>query len=434
MVAGFQNTAKSIGEKVKKMQVVEIKETESCKYEVQYEFNSEEIALKKEEVLKIFKNAPVPGCRKGKAPMSSIRLYYCKQIDDSLKRALAEDAFHNTIFDKQLRPHGPPTFNSMILSNEKFVCNFDMSTKPNFELKNYLGLEVPKPASKTTVAEVAQKTMNELRFKAGTTHPFVDGDFVQNGDNVILNYEGLVDGVRVDNLCQQGTTMTVGNSQLNGFDESLIGMVVGEKKEFDIMVPEGGLPSVAGKMVRFNVELTMASKNIPAALDDELAKKYGKKDFDEFRLTVNELAFTKVENENKAMRNNALTSRLVEETQIDVPNWLTLSEAKYLVSNSQVEWEKLEDIDKMKYMEVAEKNVKLSLILDKLREQEPEAQLSDQEVFEVVKRHVMASVPKDSIDAYMTEINRTGYLQVLFSRVRDEYAIDFLVKNTTFID
>jgi trigger factor len=416
------------------MEVISFNENESCKFEVQCEFNSEEILSKKDEVLKIFKSAPVPGCRPGKAPMSSIRLYYCKQIDESLKRALAEDAFHNTIFEKQLRPHGPPTFHSSLLSNEKFVCNFDITAKPNFELKDYLGLEVPKPAAKTTVAEVAEKTLNELRLKAGTTQPFTDGDFVQNGDNVILNYEGFVGEERVENLCQQATTLTIGNSQFKDFDPNLVGMVVGEKKEFDILVPEGGLPSIAGKTVHFKVELMGASKNTPAALDDELAKRYGKKNFDEFRLTVNEMAFSKVENENKAMRNNAITSKLVEDTKIDVPSWMTLSEAKYLVSKSQVEWEKLEDIDKLKYMEVAEKNVKLSLILDKLREQEPEAQLSDQEVFEVVKRHIMASVPKDSVDSYMTEINKNGYLQILFSRVRDEYTIDFLVKNTTFVE
>src|SRR5277367_2697207 len=100
---------------------IEINEIEACKLSVHYEANALEIMDKRAEVQTAFKKAPVPGFRPGKASMDAIKLHYRQQIEESLKRALAEDAFHNTLFEKKLRPHGAPKFNSLLLDGGKFT-------------------------------------------------------------------------------------------------------------------------------------------------------------------------------------------------------------------------------------------------------------------------------------------------------------------------
>jgi FKBP-type peptidyl-prolyl cis-trans isomerase (trigger factor) len=92
------------------------------------------------------------------------------------------------------------------------------------------------------------------------------------------------------------------------------------------------------------------------------------------------------------------------------------------------------DTDREKYLELGEKNVKLALILDKIREAEAAAQLSDQEVFDIIKRNLANTKVNAPIDDVIKEMNRTGYLQILFSRVRDEHALDFVVKQSKLID
>ncbi len=413
---------------------IEVTELEPCKMKVEYVADAGEILDKRAEVLNAFKKAPVPGFREGKASMDAIKMHYRAQIDDSLKRALAEDAYHNALFEKKLRPHGAPKFNIMLLGDGKFTCEFELFTKPDFELPAYKDLEIPKPHETHTVVQVAEEMMQELRVRFGVATPYSETDFVQTGDNVIVDYEGTVDGKRLDSLCASGEMFTVGRSNMPSFDDNILGMLMGDVREFDLQVPDAGLPSLAGKLVHLKVTLIMGSKSTPCALDDSLAQKLGKKDYPELREFVHATASAKITNAARASLVEAVANRLVSDTSLSVPSWMTLSEANYLSHNAKLDWTTMPDPDKEKYLELAEKNVKLSLILDKIREVEPEAQLSDREVFEVVKQNLAHTKMQTPIDDIIKEMNRTGYLQILFSRIRDEHALDFIVKTVKVIE
>jgi trigger factor len=389
---------------------------------------------KRAEVMNAFKKAPVPGNRPGKASNDAIRLHYGKQIDESLKRALAEDAYHNTLFEKKLRAHGAPRFNNLFLDGGKFVCEFEMYTKPDFDLVDWRSFEIPKPAPDQSTGEVTEKMLQELRVRLGDAVPYSDTDFVQQGDNVIVDYEGFVDGQKVDSLTVNGEMMTIGNGPLVGFDNNLLGMTAGETREFDFTAPEGGLPSLSGKLIHFKVTVSTGAKSVPCALDDELAKKLGKADFNELREFVGQAAFARVANNEKLKTHDAVAKKLVAETVVAVPNWMSLSEAQYLAQQSQLDWNVMPDSDKETFIGMAEKNVKLSLALDKIRETEPESQLTDQEVFDIIKQNLAQTKLTKSLDEVIEQMSRTGYLQILFSRIRDEHTMDFVIKNIKLID
>jgi trigger factor len=413
---------------------IEINELEPCKLSVHYEANFLEIADKREEVQNAFKKAPVPGFRDGKASMDAIKMHYRQQIDESLKRALAEDAYHNTLFEKKLRPHGAPRFNSLLLDGGKFTCDFEILTKPDFEVPAWKDMEIPKPHSHARFDELSEQMMQELRVRLGDVEPYADTDFVQMNDNIIVDYEGSIDGEKVDSMCATGEMINVGKGPLQAFDTNLLGMTLGETREFDFVAPEGGLPSLSGKMIHFKVTVNMGSKTVPCALDDEMAKKMGKQDFADLQQFVSQAAFARVANMDKMNIHEAVAKKLVDDAKVDVPNWMSLSEAQYLAHQSQLDWSTMADADKEKLLEMAEQNVKLSLILDKVREATPEAQLTDQEVFEVIKQNMSNTKMTQSLDEVIQQMNKTGYLQILFSRIRDEYAMDHIVKSVRLIE
>ena len=413
---------------------IEITEIEPCKLKVTYEADAEQILNKKAEIISIFKKAPVPGFRPGKATIDIIKHHYRDQINDSLKKGLAEDAFHNTLFEKKLKPHGAPSFNSLLLIDGKFSCEFNLHTKPEFEITEYKNFEIPKPFEAESTTDICEKMLQELRVRYGEVSVYADGDVVENGDNVIINYEGFVDGQKQDNLSAEGEMLCIGNSQLPSFDDNLIGMPLGGVREFDVVVPETGLPSLAGKTVHFIVTVSIGSKTVPCALDDSLAVKMGKKDISELRGLVLGSAQAQLANKSRSALTEAICQRLINNADVSVPHWMSLSEAQYLVHSSKIEWGTLSDADKEKYIELGARNVKISLILDKIRELEPEAQLTDQEVFDAIKNNLAHTKIKTSIDDVIKEMNRTGYLQILFSRMRDEHTLDFLVKNTKIIE
>lgn len=413
---------------------IDVTELEPCRLSVHYEANFLEISDKRAEVENAFKKAPVPGFRQGKATPEAIRVHYRQQIDDSLKRALAEDAFHNTLFEKKIRAHGAPRFNNLLLDGGKFTCDFEILAKPDFEIPAWKDTEIPKPHGQFEASVLAEKMLQELRVRLGEVSPYSDTDFVQNGDNIIIDYSGTVDGEKVDSLVAEGEMITIGNSPLAAFDDNLLGMSLDEVREFDFVAPEKGLPSLAGKTVHFTVTLKMGSKTVPCALDDEMAKKLGKNTFAELRADVDQAAFARSANMSKMAVHEAVARKLVDSVTLAVPRWMSISEAQYLAHQSQMDWNVMVDGDREKLIEMAEQNVKLSLILDKIREAEPDAQLTDQEVFDIIKRNLANTKVTQSLDEVIQQMNKTGYLQILFQRIKDENTMDYIVKNVKLID
>lgn len=412
---------------------IKVEETEYCKLNIKYETaDKDQIDAKRTEVVSYFKKAPVPGCRPGKAHLEAIKVHYRNQINESLKRALAEQAFHNTIFEKNIKPFGTPEFNSILLLGNKFTCEFSMYKKPDFELATYKELELPKPPTDLTSNEFAQNMLQELRVRFGESVPFTETDFVQKNDNVIIDYDAIDGETKLDSLCTKGEILTVGRSQLHGFDDNLLGMKVGETRDFTLLIPETGLPSVAGKQIKFVTTLVMGSKINPMPLNDELAKKMNKENFAQLEEYVNGVATAKISEAQRSAQTTQLSNRLVADNDIKVPDWLTLSEAKYLAANAKLTWDEMVDEDRNKFLETANSNVKLSLILDKIRELEPEAQLSDQEVLDMIKQTLSRS--GQNPDETLATMNQNGYLSVLTARIRDEQTLDFVLKNSKIIE
>lgn len=413
---------------------IEVKEIEYCKLNVSCVANTEEINTKRNEVVKIFMRAPIPGFRKGKATQQAIKHYYKNQIDEAVKRALAEEALQQSIVEKSLRPLGAPHFNSIFMGlDNAFSCNFTIHNKPDFELMDFKSMEVPKPHVAMTAEDYAQKIFQNLREQHGEKLPFDENDVASMGDMISVSYDAFADGIKQDNLCAEDETFALGTSKIANFDENVVGMKLNETREFNILVPETAASELAGKPLTFKVTLHMGLKLNPAPLDDQLAVKLGKTTFSELEIIVRAEAANVLDQQTRNALQQSVIARLIAGHDFKVPDWLALSEAKYLAANAKVDWDTLEDAVKEAYVNQAARNVKLSLVLDKMRECEPEAQLSDQEVMDIVKGHLNLSSGK-SVEEALKEINNLGYLQVLYNRIRDEYTIDFAVKSVKVIE
>jgi len=411
---------------------IDTKEIEYCKLLVNYVAEKEDIADKKAEVLKAFKNAPVKGFRKNKANMKTIEVFYRDQISESLKRALAENAYHDTVFEKKVRPYGTPKFNSLLLVGDKFTCEFELLVKPDFEICDFRAFEIPKIHQEHSLEANVQHMLQELRVRYGTVTPYTETDFVQSGDSIILDYEGSVDGAKVNEISAVGEMMTVGSSNLVDFDNNLTGLKMGETREFDLVVPENGLPQLAGQKIHFKATITMGSKNEPCPLNDELATKLGKANFEELKQAVVMSATHGMQQSDRNKLSEAVAKRLIKEIVFRVPEFLSLAEAKYLAHNSKMEWDKLSDTEKDQFVVAGEQNVRLALIFDRVRDLEPESLLNDQEIFNIIKDNLTQS--GKPVEETIQEMSKSGSLQVVASRIKDEYTIDFICKNVKIVE
>lgn len=409
---------------------IEAVEVEQCKYNIKYETGREEISSKKDDIVAHFRNQKIPGFRQGKATDDVVRLHFAKEINEQLKKSLAYDAVMNSMTEKKLQPIGEPSFTSVELENNKFSCEFTIFTLPSFELQDYKNFEITKAHGLKTVDALAAEMVEELRNKFGETVPFTDKDFVQNKDSIILNYEGSIDGKVIDALKVDGELMTVGKAGF--FDDNLLGMKTGETREFDITIPADSGSEFAGKIVHFKTELVMGSKTSPMPIDDELAKKIGLNTVDELMNNVNMTASLRVKELEDQFYYDQIGKKLVDINKFTIPSWIIGEQLKSHAQQSNINFETMSDKEKSEYADIIEKNIKLTLILSKVRDNEPDAQLTDEEAIKLIKDKM--SKVTDNPDTVLNNLAQNNQLAFLIARVRDEYVFDFIKNNSKILE
>lgn len=418
---------------------VEIKELENCRLNVHFEADPEQVENKRSEVVQYFKKSKVPGFREGKATIDAIKHHFKNKIDEVTKNELAHTAFQMAVAEKNIRPFGQPQFLSLFLDGSQFKCDFAVNKIPEVELKEYKGFNIPKGNTPNAI-EMSEKILQELRSRNGETVPFAANDFIQMNDSAIINYEGFIDGKETSIIKNDGELLIVGKSSIEDFNENILGMKVGEKRSFSTIIPDNSsFLELVGKTVKFQVELTMASKSTPAALDDTLAIKIGAKDVAEMVSMTQEMASKRVQELEKKYISDQVVNRLVENHTLEIPNWLSLFEGQSLAKQHGNNWEQLSDDNKANILAIATKNVKLSIILDKIREVEIESQLADEEVFGIIKSNIKnyATLPGmegKSDEEVLDTISKSGYMGALVSTVRDDFTIDFIAKHSTIVE
>lgn len=412
---------------------VNLTEKDYCKFQLDCVLPSNKISDKKEVVLKQFANAPCPGFRKGKASREAILIHYKSQVEESLKRALAEDAFHDAMFEKELKPIGSPNFLSLFIKSGKFYCSFVVDVRPSFDLIDIRNISVPKPAE-MQVSDVLNEKLEELRNRFGNTLFLDDTHLVEKGDSVVVAYESKLDGIKNDSLSSESDVMEIGVSGDKEFTDNLVGMKVGETKEFTYS-PKTGSPSIKDKEFTVTATVKNATRTTPCALDDELAKKLGKSNLNELTEHVNKIAVGIVANKQRNDMLQNISALLVESHDFRVQDWLVRKEAAYLAKSAKLDWASLAQEDRVFWDSVGLKNIKLSFILDKIRDVEPEAQLTDEEVLSEVKR-VLGSQLRDGSNEALAEYlaNMGHYSNVLFAKIKDDYALNFVLKNVKVVE
>lgn len=419
---------------------LEVTELDDFKVNVTFEADENEVEEKLADALAQYRQAQVPGFRKGKASDDVIKFHFNEQIQESAKQQLAQSAFSKSMAEKGIKPFGYPEFSNVQLSDKMFKCDFCVSRLPNVELKQYTKFDLPK-GTVPSATEMAEKILQELRARNGETVPFAENDFVQDGDTVIINYEVFeLENTQSSVVKKDGDMFVAGSHSVEAINENLLGLRVGERREFEGFIPVTSSSKHADKTMRFVVELVMASKSIPMPLDNTLAEKVGAKDIDDLIRLTNEMAGNRVQQLERAYLVKQASARLVEEHDFEVPSWLITHEAQLLSQQYNLTWDTLEADAVENLKQLAVKNIKFSLIMDKIRENEPDAQLTDEELMGLIQKNItqykttIAQMQDKSDEEILNLIRQSGYLGSLINSIRDDYTIDFVIKNSNIVE
>lgn len=395
-------------------------ETNKVKLEVRVEAEKFNEALKK-AYNKNKSRFNVQGFRKGKVPMAMVKKFYGVEVlyDDAINFAI-EESYGKALDENKIRPVDYPKVDIVEIGEGKdFVYTAEITVYPEVELGEYKGLEVKKNVYEVTDEEV-EKQLQSLQEKNARVETKSEGK-VEKGDIAVIDFKGFIDGEAFDGGEGTDYSLEIGSgSFIDNFEDQLVGLAVGEKKEVKVTFPENyGKDELNGKEATFDVTVKeIKVKELPE-INDELAK-----DSSEFE-TLAELKedikkHLEEHNTQKAEQEfeNDVITAAVEASKIDLPEVMVEKEIDVMIRDleQRLQYQGLtldqymeftgSSMDKMRdYMkENADKKVRADLVLNAIAE-------------------------KENIEASEEEIKeRASEVAKMYSAQADEKMIDMLVK------
>jgi len=269
------------------------------------------------------KRAKVKGFRPGKVPRKVLEKMYKKAVEGEVVSQLVDDGFRKAVEQEDLFPIDRPRLEGAphIEAEQPLTFAALVEVKPEVEVQKWKGLELQKTKVKVD-DDAVEAELNQLREKAVVVEQVTDREEVQSGDLAVVDFFGFVDGESFKGGKGINYSVEVGSgSMIPGFEEALIGMKIGDHKEFELGFPENtGPEEVRGKEVEWKVDLKEIKQKIYPELDDEFAKDLGEFDsLDELKDKIRENVATREEARSRRGLRDAALKALVEANPVEVP-------------------------------------------------------------------------------------------------------------------
>ena len=264
----------------------------------------------------------VPGFRKGKVPRQMIEKMYGPAIFyDEAANTLIPEAYSKAYDESGLEIVSQPKIEVVQIEKGKpFIFTAEVATKPEVTLGEYKGLKVDKVSNRVTAKEVDAKLEEEQKKNARTVT--VEGRAVQDGDEVVLDFEGFVDGVAFAGGKGENYPLTIGSgSFIPGFEEQLIGAETEKEVEVNVTFPaEYHSEDLAGKEAVFKCTVhEIKVKELPE-LDDEFAAEVSEFDtLEEYKADIKAKIKEQKVAEGKRQKEDQAVEKAVANATMDIP-------------------------------------------------------------------------------------------------------------------
>ena len=266
----------------------------------------------------------LPGFRKGKVPRQMIEKMYGPEVfyDEAANHMISE-AYGKAYEECELEIVSQPKVEITQLEKGKpFIFTAEVAVKPEVTLGEYKGLKVDKVSTRVTQKEVDEEIDRERERNARTIE--VTDRAVQDKDQVILDFEGFVDGAAFEGGKGEKYPLTIGSGAfIPGFEEQLIGAEIGKEVEINVTFPEEyQAKELAGKAAVFKCTVhEIKAKEIPE-LDDEFVSDVSEESetVDAYKAEVKAKIKDRKEREGRQKKEDQAVEQAVANAQIDIPD------------------------------------------------------------------------------------------------------------------
>jgi trigger factor len=392
---------------------------------------------------KVAKKVNVPGFRKGKIPRQIFeKRFGVESLYQDALDILLPEAYDNAVKETGIKPVDRPEVDVEQLEKGKsLIFTATVTVKPEVKLGEYKGVEIEEKDFSVT-EEAVNEELEKMQKQQGTLEP-VESGTVENGDNVVIDFEGFVDGVAFEGGKGDNYSLEIGsNTFIPGFEEQLIGLELGQEKDVDVTFPEDyRATELAGKPATFRVKLHEIKRlNLPE-LDDDFAQDVSEKEtLADLKKDLEHKLEERLKKEEEEYIRNQVVEAASNNAEVDIPEAMINHEVDHMygrfVQNlgyqglnielyTQLTGQSESDI-KAQMKEDASKKVRADLVIEAISHAE-NVVVSEEEVDEEIVQ--TAKEMNRDVEEVKDIINKQGNIESLRESLKRKKTIDLLVLN-----
>ena len=275
----------------------------------------------------------LPGFRKGKAPRAMIeKMYGASIFYEDAANIIIPDAYETAAKESELEIVAQPEIDVVQIEKGKpFIFTATVAVKPEVTLGEYKGIEIEKKEVEVTDEELNAE-IDRVR-ESNSRMITIDDRAAQDGDTVIIDFDGYVDGEQFDGGYAEDYSLVLGSGTfIEGFEAQLIGKNIGDDVEVNVTFPEQyQAEELQGKPAVFKVKLKeIKMKELPE-LDDDFAQDVSDCDtLEEYKEETKKKLLASKEESAKREKEEAVIDKIIEGATMDVPKQMVEAQTRQM--------------------------------------------------------------------------------------------------------
>ena len=421
--------------------------TNPCKREFTIEIPAEVVKDEREKIVNRYaKLARIPGFRKGKVPATVVRQRFADEIKNDLVEALVPRYFREETKKQDMVPVSQPRVTNLHLHDGeplKFTAEFEIL--PDFKVAAYDDIK-PETIDTSVSEEDVERSLNNLRLQHAAYNAVEEDRGLIDGDFAVVGFRGTPQESEQDANSKPVEVEEVmveigGENTIPEFSDNLRGAKAGEHRSFDVRYADDfGDKRLAGKTMTYEVDIkAIKTRSIPEPSDDfakELSADFTT--YDDLRNRLRENMRAEKEHEAEHQGKDKIVEELVKRNDFPVPEAMVDQQIDVRLERGlralAAQGMKTEDMKRMDFdrlragqREGALREVKASLILERIADQE-NIEVSDDELEqELAGLAQQAKQPLEQVRARLTE---DGGLDRIRHRIRNDKTLNHLYRRS----
>jgi trigger factor len=428
------------------MQVTETL-VEGLKHEFQISVPASDLDAKADvRLVELKDKVRLNGFRPGKVPVSHLKKVYGRSvmaetidqtIRDTNSQIFTERGFRLATEPKVTMPTEEKAVEDILTGKSDLTYTVSIEVVPAIQLADFKSFTVEKPVVEVTDADVdaaIKRIADQNRAFAAKG----EGATAETGDRVTISFKGTIDGTPFDGGTGENIQVTIGTGQfIPGFEEQLLGVASGETRNLKVSFPKNyASEKLAGQPAEFETTATLIEAPQDTEIDDEFAKTLGLESLEKLKEAARERLVAEFAGATRQRVKRMLLDRLDESHRFEAPPSLVEEEFNLMWKSIKAEMESggktfadedtTEEAAKEEYHKIADRRVRLGLVLSEIGEKNKITVTDDEVSRAVIERaRQMPGREKEVWDYYR---NNNNALAQLRAPIYEDKVVDFILE------